>query len=294
MCKISIVTDEVSSDLETALEIITSWGIDSVELRGIGTMRVPDLDPYWTKRLRTLIDRFKVRVVAISPGLFKISYFENETRPDQQILRWEDKHASEILFLRNEVVNYHFNTLLANSLKMAKEFGTDKIIIFSFDRPPGNNERTPDQIIDLLREAAKKATAENIILCLEVEHICWGNTGEMAKDIVSRVNHPNFRINWDPANALKAEDIPFPDGYTEISDYVEHVHFKDAAISEETGKMEWSIMGDVDWKGQIQALVSNGYEGYISVESHCIPKIKSAKYSLDRIRSILETGNDLE
>jgi hypothetical protein len=35
MMKISIVTDEVSSDVETALEIIKSWGVEAVELRSI-------------------------------------------------------------------------------------------------------------------------------------------------------------------------------------------------------------------------------------------------------------------
>ena len=39
--KLSVVTDEVSSDPETALEILHSWGVEGVELRGIEDTRYP-------------------------------------------------------------------------------------------------------------------------------------------------------------------------------------------------------------------------------------------------------------
>ena len=130
------------------------------------------------------------------------------------------------------------------------------------------------------------------MLCIEVEHVCWGNTGAATADIVRRVNHPFLRINWDPANALKAGEEPFPGGYSEVAEYVSHVHFKDAATNPETGEVEWSMKGDIDWVGQIAALKANGYRGYISVESHCLPKVATAKAAVDRLRSLLETGRD--
>jgi hypothetical protein len=34
--KISIVTDEISSDVETAIELGLEWGVRDFELRGIG------------------------------------------------------------------------------------------------------------------------------------------------------------------------------------------------------------------------------------------------------------------
>src|SRR4051794_5572278 len=68
---ISIVTDEVSSDIETALEIIHSWGVTNVELRSVGGARYPQVDAYWNYRLPQLLDEFVCRVVAISPGLFQ-------------------------------------------------------------------------------------------------------------------------------------------------------------------------------------------------------------------------------
>jgi hypothetical protein len=69
--KVSVVTDEVSSDFETALEVIKSWGMEAVELRGIGEQRFPQITDYWKYRLPQLLDEFGLKVIAISPGLFQ-------------------------------------------------------------------------------------------------------------------------------------------------------------------------------------------------------------------------------
>lgn len=41
--KVCIVTDEVSADPETAIELGVEWGVSDFELRGVGTSRVPYL-----------------------------------------------------------------------------------------------------------------------------------------------------------------------------------------------------------------------------------------------------------
>src|SRR5262249_30068175 len=79
---VSIVTDEVSSDPETALEVISSWGVKCVELRGIGDQRYPRISDYWHYRLPQLLDEFGLKVIAISPGLFQM---EPPGRPRQRM-----------------------------------------------------------------------------------------------------------------------------------------------------------------------------------------------------------------
>ena len=49
--KVSVVTDEISSDLESALGILRAWGVDAVELRSIGAERFPEVADYWHVRL---------------------------------------------------------------------------------------------------------------------------------------------------------------------------------------------------------------------------------------------------
>ena len=72
--KISIVTDEISADVETAFELATVWGIHDFELRGFGTQRVPLFSDFKKQRVRELMEEYNAHVVAISPGLFKIPF----------------------------------------------------------------------------------------------------------------------------------------------------------------------------------------------------------------------------
>ncbi|HEU4746298.1 MAG TPA: hypothetical protein VFS61_13720, partial [Anaerolineales bacterium] len=69
--KISIITDEVSADPETAIELGAEWGIHDFELRGFFTDRAPRFSAYQKQRLRDALDEFQARIVAIGPGLFK-------------------------------------------------------------------------------------------------------------------------------------------------------------------------------------------------------------------------------
>jgi sugar phosphate isomerase/epimerase len=74
---------------------------------------------------------------------------------------------------------------------------------------------------------------------------------------------------WDPANAYVAGENPFPDGYGKLQPgRIVHVHAKDCVVVDD--KPNWSELGtaQVDWKGQIAALVRDGYKGWISLETH--------------------------
>ena len=72
--KVTIMADEISPDLETSLELMRSWNLDTVELRRAGERRYPDVSDYWKSRVPRLVKEFGFSVVAISPGLFKVDY----------------------------------------------------------------------------------------------------------------------------------------------------------------------------------------------------------------------------
>ena len=70
--KISLITDEISADPETAIELGAEWGIRDFELRGYFTDRAPRLSDYQKQRLRDLLVEYQARIIAIGPGLFKV------------------------------------------------------------------------------------------------------------------------------------------------------------------------------------------------------------------------------
>ncbi|MDQ7820528.1 MAG: sugar phosphate isomerase/epimerase family protein [Armatimonadota bacterium] len=282
--KISVVTDELSDDAETALELAAELGIHEVELRGVGGRRVPRLDPYWRRRLPQLLDRFGMRVVAISPGLFKIPLPEPVTE-GFQVLRWQDREEWVRERRQSAVWEDHRTTLLKESLAFAHELGCRRVIVFGVVKSPGA-ETTPPVVTEVLREAAKAAEQAGVTLLLENEHICWADTGARTAALVRQIGSPALQVNWDPGNAFAAGECPYPDGYAAVRGLVGHVHVKDAR-RHVSGHIEWATHGEIDWRGQVSALLADGYDGYLVIETHVRPKIAAVRATLRRLQEAL-------
>jgi sugar phosphate isomerase/epimerase len=125
-----------------------------------------------------------------------------------------------------------------------------------------------------------------IQLAIENEDGFWGDTGDRTASLVRAVGHPALGVNWDPGNAYCAGDEPFPAGYHAVRDLVRHVHFKDARRNAD-GTAAYVAKGEIDWAGQMRALAADGYDGFISVETHLRPKVGSARELLDRLRGLI-------
>jgi sugar phosphate isomerase/epimerase len=281
--KISIVTDEISADVETAIELGAGWGIHAFELRGYGTRRVPIFSGFQKQRIRELLEEYAARVVAISPGLFKVPYpsrkretFSLQVLDSMLYQKWHDAHS---------LVDYHLHELLPASLDYASKIGADKVIIFGFDRgsdPPGF---APDEVLESLHWAAEQANKSGLKLVIEVEYGFWADTGKRTAELVRAINQPALGVNWDPGNAFVAGDVPYPDGYQVVREYIGHVHFKDV-IHMAQGGYRYEVNGEIDWTGQIRALSEDGYSGFITVEPHMQPKVASARALTMRLKEL--------
>ncbi len=281
--EISLITDEISADPETAIELGVEWGVRNFELRGFYADRVPRLTAYQKDKLQDILERYQARIVALSPGLFKFPL---------PAKRWENfpVAAIEADIHRNwktadDLIQVHLNEILPESIAYARELGATILLAFSFQRGGQPAEHVPDVVLETLRKAAEMTAAAGMILAIEVESGFWADTGARSAEILDAINHPALRINWDPANAFEAGDIPYPDGYDHIRKYLAHVHFKDVRRLPD-GRHQYIIGGDVDWTGQIQALVRDHFAGFISVETHMQPKVSSARQALQRLREL--------
>jgi sugar phosphate isomerase/epimerase len=286
--RVSVVTDEVSSDVETALEIIHSWGVDSVELRGIGDQRYPRVSEYWHYRLPQLLEEFGMSVAAISPGLFQTPPPGVPRRPmafsrggDMNLVRQELEGEAR----RDQ----HIKQLLPASIEAAQQLGAKSIICFTFGRlDHTESDLVSDEVIQVMRYAAEQVAAAGLGLNIEVSEM-----SQRCGDIVRRVNHPAFGVNWDPGAAFQGgEDTPFPDGYALLRPWVRHVHFKDVRLVPETGERAVVVDGIIDWQGALRALLDDGFDGYISVETHRRPKVDSTFKMLRRLQALVAEAED--
>lgn len=287
--RVSLITDELSSDLETALELAAGWGVEGVELRGVGSRRYPDVSELWRARIPELLDEWRLPVAALSPGLFKIP-LAAVPAPETRILRWEDAVVRRRAAEADGLVRAHLEQLLPAAIEAARALSCPTIVAFSFDRGSGQGPgaRLPEAGLDVLREAARRVEAAGLTLAIEVEHVCYGDTAARTAEIVERIGSPAVGVNWDPANAYRAgEDRPFPDGWAAVRELVRHVHFKQASTLSD-GRRGFTPQGVVDWSGQLAALAADGYGGWISVEPHVTPKVSWAARAVEQLRALLE------
>jgi sugar phosphate isomerase/epimerase len=282
--KVSIITDEVSADPETAIELGAAWGVRDFELRGYFTDRAPCFSGYQKRRLRDLLADHGARIAAVSPGLFKIAYPPKAAASAS--MGWMDLDLYRAWDEATAEARYHLDELLPASLDYANELGAELVVIFSFNRGGGAPGAPPDGVLDCLSRAAERTREAGLTLVIETEDGFWADTGARSAELVRAVNHPALGINWDPANSFCAGDNPYPTGYQAVRELVRHVHFKDAR-RDSAGSAEFVVEGEVDWAGQIEALAADGYEGFISVETHLRPRVATARRSLDRLRTLI-------
>jgi len=283
----AIVTDELSGDPATAFELGLEWGVSHFELRGVFDSRVPRLAPHLRRRLVRAVREFGITVTALSPGLFKCPFPDDE--PASSNLGWMDRGRFEAWDECRATVDDHLRRLLPESIELAAELGARSLIAFGFSRGGKPAGAAPSGVAETLGEAAEIAASAGIALLIETEEGFWADTGARSAALVERVGHPSLGINWDPANALIEGDVPFPDGYDAVRRHVRNVHFKDARRYPD-GSWEVLAKGDVDWQGQIAALKADGYSGPVAIEPHLAPSIASTRHALDRLRCLIEAA----
>lgn len=258
--RLSVITDEISMDFSHALEVMKQHNCTGAELRSLWDTNIADLSADQLDWARKVLDKSGLECCCIASPLYKCdlgSTSSGETgRTHQASARTADQQLD----------------LLKHCADVARMFGTKNVRIFSYWRRGDLTNEVADAIAAGLADAVKFAEDNDIVLLMENEHACYLGTGVETAEFLARFNSPALRAVWDPGNAFFAGEKPFPGGYEAIRNYVSHVHVKDAE-SLANGKMRFIVVGEgeVDYKAQLAALKADGYEGYISLETHYRP-----------------------
>jgi len=261
-----IVTDEISADVREAIQLGTSWGITDYELRVIGDARVPNIKPETVNELLRLKEKFGIRYTAISPGACK----------------------GDIEDQKN--FSHELNNIFPSTFALAKKLEAPLVIIFGFQRLPRQPAALESDVIAAFRQVAALAENKGLMLAIENEPGFWCDTGQNTARIIAAVNSPVLRANWDPANALGTDEIPYPDGYEAIKKWIANVHVKDTI----KGALLQCVPvgeGKIDWERQMQALVRDDIVKHVTIETHCLPLIENSQKNLQSLRQILQRLN---
>jgi sugar phosphate isomerase/epimerase len=279
--KLGIITDELTDKLDEALPFLTKYHLHWAELRdmwGKNIMNSPKEDLHHAKKL---LDDAGIKVSDIGSPIFKWNLPQMPAKANEK--RDEDKAN----FIESDAGH-----VMEKSFELAHFFGTNKVRIFSYWRVKEPEKAYP-YVRDRLGEAAQVAAKNGMVLVLENEHSCNIGTGRELGRLLKDVNSPGLRGNWDPGNAAMLDEVPYPHGYETVKGLFAHMHIKDVRLNATTRKKEWAPVGGgiIDWKGQIQALRKDGYDGTMSLETHYRRadgnKVESSRESLEGLLKII-------
>jgi len=264
MPKLSVITDEISTDLAHALDVCDELGLSAVELRVVSANNVVALPDEEIEKIARLLREREKSVVAIASPFLKCNFWGDD----------EQQHQDQLAILRR-------------SIAIAMEVGAPIVRAFNFWR-----QDDPTQLYDVALAALDEATAicrdPGVLLGLENEHACTAATGEEAAWFLDRIPDTTLGLIWDPGNEAVVGSDPFPNGYDHIKARIHHVHLKDAAIGHDPTFVVMG-QGEINYVGQFRALAEAGYHGALTLETHiglsqpdkeaatraCIPAIRS-------------------
>ncbi len=259
--KLAVITDEISMDISHALDVMKEFGAYGAELRSVWDKNLADLPDDDIVKIKQIIEDKGASVCAIASPFFKCEIEGNNSGGLGMTHQAQERTMADQ------------KALLERLFKLADIFNTNLIRVFSFWR---RGEMTPElqqRIIDSFQEPLAMAEKAGKILALENEHACYLGTGVETAEVLRKVNSPWLRAVWDPGNAFCLNEIPYPDGYNAIRDFIVHVHIKDA-YRDKNGKPVFTLVGkgEIDYAGQFKALKADGYNGWISLETHWKPE----------------------
>jgi len=280
MDRVGIITDEVSSDLDAALDFAVARGLRHVELRTVAGTNLLELDDDRIADIAAAVTRRGLVVSCIASPVFKCP------------LSADRAVAAGDRFGERDGDVAHHRELLRRAADIATRLGTTRIRIFAFWR-----ERDPEaheaEIVQHLKEAADFALARGLHLLLENEPACNGGFADEVQRLARRVNSSALSVVWDPGNEAFAGRPAFAQGYDAVRECLTHVHLKDVAQYADGRRRFVPIgQGTVDYRGQLQALCDDGYEGWLTLEPHLgasPPAGADVAATVDGLFAILQT-----
>jgi L-ribulose-5-phosphate 3-epimerase len=255
---LAAITDEFSPDLSIALREMKAIGMQGAELRTINGTNILDLSSDDLRRCKDLLDEAGFSVPSIASPLLKCVL---PCAPDVDTRFQQDVFASRHTFEDQPRLTEH-------AFEVAEFFKAPIVRVFSYWRTT-KPEQCLSQVAKALSNLATLAQEQGLVIGLENEHACNIATASETAELLAVLPQANLQLVWDPANALVAGEDPFPGGYHLLpAERIAHVHVKDCSM--DGIQPLWGPVGTrhVQWKEQIQALLGDGYNGFLSLETH--------------------------
>ena len=260
--KLGVITDGISRDFEHALNVMAEYGLRYPELQFVWDREVGDHDAEQVARMKTLLNQHDMQVSCISRHNFG----------GLPVLQTE---IGDVVF-EDHVLG------LRRCIDLAKILGTNIVRIMSCKKEMilfGYNGAEDwivtagawDKLVKLMAVPVQIAEEEGITLVVETGNNAMITSGYLARKLIDELGSSHLKLLWDIPNTMYCTDVPFPDAYNEIRDYIGHIHIKDAKADIARATVGFYPLGEGDVAPYLEpianALKRDGYVGAISYES---------------------------
>ena len=260
--KLGVITDGISRDFEHALNVMAEYGLKYPELQFVWDREVGDHDAGQVARMKALLDHHNMEVSCISRHAFG----------GLPVLQTE---------IGDAVFEDHVSGL-RRCIDLAKTLGTNIVRIMSCKKEMilfGYNGAEDwivtagawDKLVELMAVPVQIAEEEGVTLVVETGNNAMITSGFLARKLIDELGSSHLKLLWDIPNTMYCTDVPFPDAYNEIRDYIGHIHIKDAKTDIARATVGFYPLGEGDVVPYLEpianALKRDGYAGAISYES---------------------------
>lgn len=262
----SIVSDQISLDLNTALEMLLECGCREFELRNLGFDGVLDAEPRWLAQAEKAVHVKRFRVGQIATDFFEKPMDEGGLPSDERITKLFD-FARKLNCQRVSIFGCHVDDL------------NDDAVDENGDAPP---VAIPvDECMDALDAFVKRAAAEKIEIVIRTHHESCAGTAEEAVTLIQTLEAPNLGLDWDVGECFAAGDGSGLDELELVLPVLKTVHLRDGVRKGMAGA-EWSSLGKgvIPWEDLIDQLHEANFRGPVICDPGITPKLKESRHAL--------------
>lgn len=241
--KLSFITDEVTQRFENAVRFALENGLAGLELRSVEDTPIDAVPAETLRAWRQRLDAADLSVCGLAGSFYKCSPEPDAVEAElQKLERLCD--AADIL-------------------------GCGTLRGFAFFAPP-EGALPAETLAPYFKRPVEILQRRGKTLLLEADpSVNTSNHAALAR-LVRAIGAPCVRAIFDPGNCLydPLGESPFPDGYEAIRPWFAHVHIKDAVREGTDSRCVKVGAGQVGYPALLRRLAADGYDGWLSMETH--------------------------
>ena len=269
----SIITDQISMDLEEALKFAKKNGFSNVDLHGVWGKTIEDCSDEEVVEIQRLLEKYEMKVSNLATTVF----FMCKLKKDYILKPFSPTFA----VTSGESIEEHLN-YLEKACIIAEKIDCPTIRIFPFRYPENHILVGTDEDLTLIAENFAKAVtiAEQHKVTLVIENCPYSHCPKpaMTLNLLQRVAHPRLKLLYDPANSYRAVVRRVPSEYLGltiedeidlIQNRIGHIHLKNYIFDQNLEKpfVHTALCaGDLDYRKILNQINKNGYENVVSLE----------------------------